>query len=247
MIEGPCLSSEPFSHDGNAARVLLIEDNPLFRTALTEWIGRIEGVIVCGEVGDARSGLNAVRDLGPDLAIVDVTLPDGDGIRLVREIHAVEPDTPVLILTGHDEAFFGFDALRAGALGYLVKDDVECLLETAVKQTLRNEYFLPPKLVAQLVFNLQHSERLNSSNENPLTALTDREMEVFQWLSKGYGTKQIAQTLGLSVKTIETHRANIMSRLGLRNSEELMTYAISWRERICAPLADEFEACQVIR
>ncbi|WP_081891998.1 response regulator transcription factor [Verrucomicrobium sp. BvORR106] len=228
------MNEEPSaSNPESAARVLLIENNHLFRRAVAEWINKIGGALVCGEASDVASGLEAVRTLQPDLAIVDVHLPDGDGIRLIPEIRSLSPGTAVLILTAHDESFFGLKALEAGADGYLVKDDIESLLKPAVQQILRKEFFLPPKLVDHLVYRLEHSERLSEKEDREnLSCLTDREMEVFQWLSKDYGTKQIAERLGLGIKTIETHRANIMARLKLSTADQLVNFALQWRERL---------------
>ena len=234
MTEAATPAPVESSNHRSPARVLVIEDNTLFRTALSGWIDAMADVEVCGEAASATKGLELVRELSPDLVIVDVNLPDGDGITLTRELLGIAPATAVLVLTAHDEAIFGLRALRAGALGYLVKDDVERFLAQAVRQTLRKEHFLPSRLISHLVFSLEHAERLAAvaENQDDLSSLTDREMEVFQWLSKGYGTKQIAETLNLGVKTIETHRANIMARLGLQSSEALMAHARSWRLRI---------------
>ncbi|WP_009961330.1 response regulator [Verrucomicrobium spinosum] len=214
------------------ARVLLIDNDTGFRTDLGQRINVLANVRVCGEAGDAATGLEAVRSLTPELAIVEVNLPDRNGISLIPEITSVSPLTVVLVLTAHDEVFFGLEALRAGAYGYLVKDDIATYLQMAVTQTLRREYFLPPRLVAHLLHGLEHPERFASFNPNPLSTLTDREMEVFQWLSRGYGTKRIAERLGLGIKTIETHRANIMARLDLHTAEELVNFAVEWRERV---------------
>lgn len=217
-------------------RVLVVDDHPAFRFGLVELISGMATAEVCGEAGDANSALAAFRALKPDLVLLDITLPGRDGIELTKMIKAEAPRTPVLILSMHDEAFYGLRALRAGACGYLKKDESLCQLEDAIMHAVRQDYYLSQRLKRHLVQQFLQSAA-PSTDSYTLQGLSDREMEVFYWLGKGLGTRQIADRLGLSVKTIETHRAHIKTKLSLDSADDMVKLARQWKELGEKPLA----------
>jgi DNA-binding NarL/FixJ family response regulator len=213
---------------GVRTRVLVVDDHPTFRYGVIELINRMgSGVEVCGEAGDGPSALEAFRTLQPDLVVMDISLPGRDGIEITKMMRAESPRAAVLILSMHDEALYGLRALRAGARGYLRKDDALTHLADAMRHAVRNDYYLSPKLKTHLIQRvMSQDERFNE--DSAVQGLSDREMEVFQWLGKGLGTRQIAERLGLSVKTIETHRAHIKTKLCVESSDNMVKLARDW-------------------
>ncbi|WP_051946088.1 response regulator transcription factor [Verrucomicrobium sp. BvORR106] len=210
------------------SRILVVDDHPAFRFGLRELISDMAMAEVCGEAEDAATALAAFRELKPDLVLLDISLPGRDGIELTKMMKAEAPRTPILIVSMHDEAFYGLRALRAGACGYLRKDDSLDQLEDAIEHALRQDYYLSPRLKRHLIQQfLQNNGQPQESYT--LQGLSDREMEVFHWLGKGLGTRQIADRLGLSVKTIETHRAHIKTKLSLESAEDMVKLAREWK------------------
>lgn len=211
------------------SRILVVDDHPDFRYGLMELINGMAIAEVCGEADDACSALAAFRSLKPDLVLLDISLPGRDGIELTKMMKAESPRIPILIVSMHDEAFYGLRALRAGACGYLRKDDSLDHLEDAIEHALRQDYYLSPRLKRHLIQQFLQSNGPTTENYT-LQGLSDREMEVFHWLGKGLGTRQIADRLGLSVKTIETHRAHIKTKLSLDTAEDMVKLAREWKE-----------------
>ncbi|HSJ01121.1 MAG: response regulator, partial [Verrucomicrobium sp.] len=193
-------------------------------------ISRMGDLEVCGEAADSSSAMEAFRNLHPDVVVMDISLPGRDGIELTKMMRAESPRATVLIVSMHDELLYGLRALRAGAYGYLKKSDAITHLADAVRHVVRKEYYLSPKLKAHVVHQVVHAQESTALEQGQLPSLSDREMEVFQWLGRGLGTRQIAEQLGLSIKTIETHRAHIKTKLNLDTADEMVKLAREWQE-----------------
>lgn len=213
-----------------ATRVLVVDDHPGFRLGVVEMLYDIDGFEVCGEAGDSTTAMASFRDLEPDLVVMDISLPGRDGIEVTKMMLAERPHTTVLVLTMHDELFYGLRALKAGAYGYLRKDDTLTQLADAIRLTASRTHYVSPKLLAHLVKKLAHTPTMEVEGKPAIQGLSDREMEVFHWLAKGLGTRQIATQLGLSIKTIETHRAHIKSKLRMPTAESIVKLAREWHE-----------------
>lgn len=226
-------------------RILIVDDHPAFRYGLRHLIGKLDDAEVCGEADDAPSALKAFRELEPDLVLMDISLPSMNGIELTKMMRSERRDLPVLILSMHDESFYGIRALRAGARGYMRKDYAIKDLAEAVRCTARNDYYLSRRFQNQLIYKAIHLHHDGSGGEEDgtlLQNLSDREMEVFQWLGQGFGTRQIAEKLGLSIKTVETHRAHIKSKLSLSSAEDMVQLAKEWVSLEMAPAAAHEES-----
>lgn len=208
-------------------RVLVVDDHPAFRYGVRELVNRLDDAEVCGEAGDGASALEAFRRLQPDLVMLDIGLPGMNGIELIKMMRAERPDLPVLVLSMHDESFYGLRALRAGARGYLRKDETLKQLGEALRVTARDDFYLSRRFLNQLIRKALHAPEAEGPHAL-LEGLTDREMEVFQWLGRNLGTRQIARKLGLSIKTIESHRAHIKAKLGLEDAADLVRLAREW-------------------
>jgi len=207
-------------------KILLVDDHPIFRHGLAELLDTQTDLTVCGHADSAPSALEQMRRLQPDLAILDITLRGTNGIELVKLMKAEYPQMPVLVLSMHDEALYGLRALRAGALGYVMKaEGVQHVLE-AVRRVLEGKMFVSPKLSEKLIFKAVHGSE--SDSPSPIDRLSDRELEVLVMLGRGHSTRSIAKQINLSVKTVETHRAHIKEKLGFADANEMVRFAIDW-------------------
>ena len=209
-------------------RILLVDDHPIVRQGLAELIQQEPDLSVCGEASDASEALKAIAASQPDIAIVDISLRDTSGIELVKDIKIHRPDLPVLVLSMHDETLYAERALRAGARGYVMKEEATEKLMTAIRTVLEGRMYLSQRMSARLL-----SQFVDGSPErrgSPVERLSDRELQVFELIGRGLGTRQIAESLHLSVKTIESHRENIKGKLKLTSAAELMQHAIHWVE-----------------
>ena len=207
-------------------RVLLVDDHPIVRQGLARLIGQEADLEVCGEAGDVPSAVQAVNELKPDVVVADLSLKEGSGIDLIKTLGVQASEIPILVLTMHEESFYAERALRAGARGYLTKQEASDKILTAIRQVVRGDIYvserLSPKLLKRLITGVP-------DEEDPLVSrLSDRELQVFLMIGEGHGTQQIASQLNLSVKTIETYRAHLKQKLDLRDARELVQYAIRW-------------------
>ncbi len=167
-----------------------------------------------------------MRKLNPDVALLDISLPGPNGIELIKSMKAEQPKLPMLVLSMHDESLYALRALKAGALGYVMKDEALSQVRTALRTVLQGEFYVSPRLSKRLIFQSIHLRDTDSAC--PVDRLSDRELEVFTFLGRGMGTRDIASELHLSVKTIETHRAHIKEKLGFDGSREMVLFAIDW-------------------
>lgn len=205
-------------------RVFLVDDHPIVRQGLAQLIDSEPDLAVIGQGEDAYASLKAMRDARPDLALVDISLKDADGLELLKELKAQGAEFPVLILSMHDESLYAERALRAGARGYVMKQEPPDVLLGAIRRVLAGEIYVSPKMGATLLRRMVGSREVNATS--PMERLTDRELEVFRLIGAGQSVREIADKLCLSVKTVEAHREHIKEKLSLKTSAELLRFAI---------------------
>ncbi len=207
------------------SRVVLVDDHPLVRRGLADVIAREADLEVCGEAADVAEGMEVVERTNPDLVVVDLSLKSGHGIDLIEQIRARSDRTKILVSSMHDETLFAERVLRAGAMGYVTKQESPDTLLAAIRQVLRNEVYLSPRMTSRL---LHRAVSPGGTTADPLERLSNREIEVFEMIGQGLTTQQVARRLKLSPKTVETHREKIKQKLNLKNSAELGRRAVQW-------------------
>lgn len=204
----------------------MVDDHPIVRQGLAQLIDREPDLAVCGEAGEARGALQAIAAAKPDILILDISLAGPDGIELLKNIRLRDPDLPVLVLSIHDESTYAERALRAGANGYIMKQEATEKVLVAIRRILSREVYVSERVANRMLH--QYLGRPNAVAYSPIDSLTDRELEVFRLIGEGYGTRQIAEELHLSVKTVESYQAHIKEKMSLRSSRELVQHAIQW-------------------
>jgi DNA-binding NarL/FixJ family response regulator len=223
----PAASERHDEKASNAKRVLIVDDHPLFRHGIADLINAEADLKTCGEADSAPHALEAIRKLRPDLVIVDISLKGTNGIELVKSIRTEHPKLPVLMLSMHDESLYALRALRAGARGYVMKQEALERVMSAIHRVLGGEVYVSPVMSGKMINEFVGG----ASAEKPLTdKLTDRELEVLQLIGEGLGIQQIAQRLNLSAKTIETHRAHLKEKLNMKSARDLTHFAVHWVE-----------------
>jgi len=208
------------------ATVLIVDDHPIVRQGLKLLIDQEPDLIVCGEAENARSVLPAIHDLKPSIAVIDLSLGRDSGIELIKTIRLQHPDLPLLVLSMHDETLHAERALRAGAKGYIMKQEAPEKVIVAIRQVLQGKIYVSDAMSAKMLNTFIDSRRDEPSS--PIELLSDRELQVFQLLGRGLGTRQVADQLNVSIKTVEAYRANIKEKLNLKGSAELVQHAIHW-------------------
>jgi DNA-binding NarL/FixJ family response regulator len=208
-------------------KILVIEDHPIFRLGLSELINQEPDLQVCGEAKDAAAAWHTIERLQPDLIIADITLENSDGIELTKEIHKRYRHIPVLILSMHDEFLYAERALHAGARGYIMKQEAMNSVVGAIHQVLEGKLYLSEQVKEHILTHLAAAGP-NVGIRSPIERLTDRELEIFQMIGKGLGTRDIADKLHVSIKTVGTHRERIKSKFNLKSANELVRYAVHW-------------------
>ena len=212
--------------DGKICRILLVEDHPLTRQGMRAVLSRHPGFEICGEADNAPKALDLVSKLSPHLAVVDITLKSANGLELTKDIRAMAPNTQVLIVSMHGENVYAERALRAGAMGYLMKDEAADNIATVIELILKGEVFVSDRIRGRMMHRFVHHG--SAALASPIDRLSDREMEVLRLIGSGYGTRDIAQMLNLSVKTIDSYREHLKEKLSLPTSGDLVRYAIQW-------------------
>jgi DNA-binding NarL/FixJ family response regulator len=212
-----------------ARKVMLVDDHPVVRHGIAQLIREEPDLTVCGEAESAPAALEVMRRERPELAVVDISLQGTNGIELIKLMRAEMPKLCILMLSMHDESLYALRALRAGARGYVMKGEAIEHLLTAMRKVLDGEIYVSPTFSERLVFKAINA--LEGGMGSPVDNLSDRELEVLQLLGKGFGTREIAGELHLSIKTIETHRAHIKEKLGLKDAGEMVRFAIDWVAR----------------
>ncbi len=206
-------------------QLLIVDDHPMLRTGLAQLIGGTPDLKVCAEADNAGQALHAVAGRDFDLVLLDISLPDKNGVEVIKDIQALKPGLPVLVVSMHDELLYAERALRAGARGYIMKQEGGKKFLQAIRQVLAGQVYVSEKMAARVLENLS-----GGPAAAPVHRLSDREFEVFQLIGHGKGTREIAGQLHLSVKTIEVHRAHLKKKLGLKTAHDLVHYAIRWME-----------------
>ncbi|HUG66498.1 MAG TPA: response regulator transcription factor [Pirellulaceae bacterium] len=209
-----------------AKRILIVDDHPIVRRGIADLVSDEPDLEVCGQAADAAEALECVRQTRPDVVICDLTLSGIHGLELIKRLRTRDPEIKVLVASMHDESVYAERVLKAGGMGYINKQETIDKLVIAIHAVLAGNVFLSEKMTERLL-RRRVGNQLDSGT-SPIESLTDRELEVFRLLGDGQTTKQIAQFLKLSVKTIESHRENIKSKLGLANAAELTRHAVEF-------------------
>jgi DNA-binding NarL/FixJ family response regulator len=209
-------------------KIILVDDHPLVREWLTNLIHQQADLMVCGEAETAPAALELIAATKPDVAIVDISLKDSSGIELIKRIKAAHPRVAVIVLSMHDERLYAERALRAGARGYIMKRETARKVIAAVRLVLDGRLYLSEGMAA--LFAEKFVDGRAPSVNSPIEQLSDRELEVFQLLGEGYETRQIAESLKVSLKTVQVYCARIKEKLKLANATELLREAIRWNE-----------------
>ncbi len=214
--------------NSSKSRILIVEDHPMFREQLAHLIGREADMLICGEADNICDGFELACKLQPHLVIVDISLKGASGLELLKQLRAQKLDVPVLVLSMHDESLYAERAFRAGARGYITKHEASAKVMTAIRQVLHGEIFVQPKFVSVLVKKIASGDDIGA---NPVSTLTDRELDVFEFIGRGLTTREISIRLNIGATTIETYRARIKEKLQLENAAQLQTHAARWLEK----------------
>jgi len=209
-------------------RILVVDDHPMMRQGLAQLIGAEADLSVCGEAENAEQALGTVEALKPDLVLADISLPGKNGLELIKDFQAIRPGLPILVISMHDESLYAERVLRAGGRGYIMKQEGGKKLMQAIRQVLGGQIYVSEKMSADILE--MFSGRRTGTEGSPVEKLTDREFEVFQLIGQGKATRDIAEQLHLSVKTVDVHRANIKTKLKLKSAAELIRFAVRWAE-----------------
>jgi DNA-binding NarL/FixJ family response regulator len=208
-------------------RIMVVDDHPILRFGIRQLVEAEPDLRICGEADSVNRALELANDLKPDVALVDLSLAESSGLSLIRELRELLPDLRVLVLSMHEETHFAERALRAGARGYIMKQEAIAGLVQAIRVVLSGRIHVSERL-AQVIFErVGNQERFLPGS---LQALSDRELEVFELIGRGRSTAAIAANLAVSIKTIETYRASIKAKLNLKDATDLVRYATSWTE-----------------
>ncbi len=220
-------SRAPAHPPGTKSRVLVVDDHPIVRQGLALMIDQEPDLEVCGEAEEAASALAAIAASRPDVVLLDISLPGPDGIEVLKAIRATDPSLPVLVLSMHDESVYAERALRAGANGYIMKQEATENVLVALRRILRREMYVSDRIASAML--RQIALGTGKPDQTPIARLSDRELEVFRLIGEGHGTRRIADELHLSVKTVESYQAHIKEKFGLQSSRDLVQRAIEWR------------------
>lgn len=216
--------------DARKKKVLLVDDHPILRKGLSLLINQESDLVVQGEAEDARKALEMIEKLKPDLVIVDISLPGVDGLELLKNIRLRHAELPALVVSMHDEALFAERALRAGARGYIMKQEAVEKVLVAIRRVLAGEIFVSNSIATKMLEKFVDGDTKTAAS--PLALLSDRELTVLHLIGQGFGTRQIAEKLHLSVKTVESYRSHIKEKLRLSNATDLLKYAIHWAQSV---------------
>jgi DNA-binding NarL/FixJ family response regulator len=207
-------------------QILLVDDHPVVRERLAEVFSREPDLLVCGEADSRHRALEAIADTAPDIVLLDLTLKQSDGLELIKDIRARWPSLKILVVSMHDEAVYAERAIRAGARGYINKQEATRRILVAVRQVIAGQTYLSDSVAGQVVGRVAVPP--NAAAVAPSDVLSDRELQVFRAIGQGLTTRQIAAELHLSLKTVETYRGRIREKLNLPTSAEVLQKAIAW-------------------
>jgi DNA-binding NarL/FixJ family response regulator len=208
------------------SKVFVVDDHPIVRQGLALLINRESDLTVCGEAEDAQTAVQAVATAKPDVLVVDISLNGPDGLDLLKDVRMRYPGLPVLILSMHDESIYAERALRAGAQGYIMKQEATEKVLVALRRILSGEIYVSERIANRML--QRYIGNRSAGRPSSIADLTDRELEVFRLIGEGHSTRQIAEELHISVKTVESYQAHIKEKLSLRTARELVQHAIQW-------------------
>ena len=208
------------------SRVFIVDDHTMFREGLRQLIEREPTMTVCGDAPDAPEGLSGIRASKPDVVIVDISLAGASGLDLIKDIKAEFDDLPVLVVSMHDESLYAERALRAGAMGYVMKHEPAKTVKAAIQKVLGGDMYLSEKMSNNVINRLLRGQ--SDQPKSPIEMLSDRELEVFRLLGQGKGVRQIGEELGVTIPTVNSFRNRIKEKLQLKSSTEVMLHAIQW-------------------
>jgi DNA-binding NarL/FixJ family response regulator len=208
--------------------VFIVDDHPLVREWLTNLINQQSDLVVCGESENAPQAFAAIGECRPNVAIVDISLKDSSGLELIKSLKESHPSVAVLVLSMHDESHYAARALRAGARGYVMKRETTRKVVEAIRRILEGKLYVSEALTDVLSAHLLDTKK--GESRSPIEQLSDREMEVFDMLGRGLGTRQIAETLGISLKTVQAYCARMKEKLNLNSGTDLLREAIRWND-----------------
>jgi DNA-binding NarL/FixJ family response regulator len=217
-----------FAVDRSKAKIFLVDDHPLVREWLTNLIHQQPDLMVCGESEDAPHALQEISAARPDVSIVDISLKHGSGIELIKNLKTLQPGVAIIVLSMHDERLYAERALRAGARGYIMKRETAKKVITAIRQVLAGKIYISESLAT--IFAEKFVDGRLPASGSQVEQLSDRELETFQLLGKGYETRQVAGMMNVSMKTVQAHCAHIKDKLRLTNAAELLREAVRWQE-----------------
>jgi DNA-binding NarL/FixJ family response regulator len=208
------------------SRVLVVDDHPMTRYGIVRLIEQEPDLVVCGEAENASRALAAVRAFKPQVVLADLTMPGGEGLEFIKNVRSLHPEIAVLVVSMHDEALYAERALRAGARGYIMKNEGGEKLVEAIRQVLQGKTYVSENMSGKVLEIF--SGRRRREDDTTIGKLTDREFEVFRLLGQGMTTREIGQQLRLGTKTVETHRLHVREKLGLKSGPALIKYAVRW-------------------
>jgi DNA-binding NarL/FixJ family response regulator len=214
--------------------LVLIDDHPLMRKGLARTIENEVDLNVVGQMSSAEEALEKIEDLNPALAVIDISLPGMSGMELIKHLQSRTPDIKLLVVSRHDETLYAERCIRAGAKGYVMKQEAGDVIVQAIRKVLNDRIFVSEEINERLLQSMAEGGR-ERIMQSPLEVLSDRELEVFELTGKGSSTREIAERLHLSVKTVESYRARIKDKLNLSSGNELMKHAVQWVESESAP------------
>ena len=214
--------------DSNRVRILIVEDHEVFRLGIRELIEHEPDMCVCGEADDVNTALRLINEMNPDMAIIDITLKNSNGLDLIREVNECGKSVKILVLSMHDELLYAHRSLQAGARGYIMKQETSRSIVKAIRHILEGGIYVSGVVMENLLNRVRAGRDLLEGS--PLEALSGREFAVLRMIGEGKSTGEIAESMNLSVRTISTYRERIKEKLGLKNASELVRYAIRWVE-----------------
>lgn len=208
------------------SRIFVVDDHPVVRDGLRGLIEQEHDLVVCGESGEAAGALAGIQAAKPDIVLVDLSLQQGSGMELLKDLAVREPSLPVLILSMHDEMIYAERALRAGARGYVMKGSTSQQVITAIRRVLSGKVFISDGVMSSIATKLGRPK----SDRPPIHRLSDRELQVFEFLGQGLSTSEIAERMHLSVKTVQVYFARLKDKFGVSKAKELLREAFRWNE-----------------
>jgi DNA-binding NarL/FixJ family response regulator len=226
--ERPAGPTKPSAGKTDAAksRIFIVDDHTMFREGLRQLIEREPGLMVCGDAPDAIEALTGIRASKPDVVIVDISLAGASGIDLIKDIKAEFDELLVLVVSMHDESLYAERALRAGAMGYVMKHEPAKTVKAAIRKVLGGDMYLSEKMSSSVINRLMRGQ--TEQPKSPVESLSDRELEVFRLLGQGKGVRQISEALSVTIPTVNSFRNRIKEKMGLKSSTEVMLHAIQW-------------------